>query len=140
MQFVQLPHQNHELWYRTGDLVKEDERGCLYYLGRYDQQVKINGYRVELAEVESVLRNAAATELVAAVPWPITEGTASGIVAIVCGSSTSQDSRIITLCEKTLPKYMVPTHIHHFDELPFNINGKIDREQIKMMLDRLQQT
>lgn len=137
-QFVQLPQSNHELWYRTGDLVKEDERGCLYYLGRRDQQVKINGYRVELAEVEKVLRDAADTELVAAVSWPIAEGTASGIVAIICGSSTFQDDRVFALCEKTLPKYMVPTHIYHFDELPLNVNGKIDREQIKIMLKRLQ--
>src|SRR6266567_6773132 len=45
-QFVRFPETGGTLWYRTGDLVKRGENGCLYYLGRIDHQVKIRGYRV----------------------------------------------------------------------------------------------
>jgi len=57
-------------WYRTGDLVKRGENGCLHYLGRIDQQVKIRGYRVELQEIELVLRKASGAQQVVAVAGP----------------------------------------------------------------------
>lgn len=135
-QFVQIPGSPQgTIWYRTGDSVKQDARGCLYYLGRIDHQVKISGYRVELQEIEHVLREAAETDLAVAVPWPISDGTASGIVAVVGGLDTSRDARIIKLCQERLPKYMVPTRIHHFADLPLNVSGKIDRPKIASLLE-----
>lgn len=133
-QFVQLPGSAQTNWYRTGDLVKKDERGCLYYLGRKDHQVKISGYRVELQEIEHVLREAANTELAVAVPWPVSEGTASGIVAVIGGLDSSHDALIIKLCAERLPKYMVPTQIYHFADLPLNVSGKLDRPKIALLL------
>ncbi len=133
-QFVRLPGSDRTHWYRTGDLVKKDERGCLYFLGRRDHQVKISGYRVELQEIEQVLREAANTELAVAVPWPVSEGTASGIVAVIGGSDSSDDDRIINLCAERLPKYMVPTRIYHSADLPLNVSGKLDRQKIALLL------
>ena len=133
-QFVQLPGSERTHWYRTGDLVKRDERGCIYYLGRIDHQVKISGYRVELQEIEHVLREAADTELAVAVPWPLSDGTASGIVAVIGGSDSSRDSRIIKLCQEKLPRYMVPSRIYHFADLPLNVSGKIDRPKIALLV------
>ena len=72
--FVRLKHTGEQIWYRTGDLVRQDERGCLFYLGRRDFQVKVNGYRVELQEIDLVLREAAHTELAVAIPWPLSDG------------------------------------------------------------------
>ncbi|NDQ56064.1 MAG: D-alanine--poly(phosphoribitol) ligase [Acidipila sp.] len=132
-QFVQLSGSGVR-WYRTGDLVKKDERGCIYYLGRIDHQVKISGYRVELQEIEQVLREAASTEMAVAVPWPLSDGTASGIVAVIAGADAGQDNRIIKRCAERLPKYMVPTRIYHFAELPLNVSGKIDRPKIVALL------
>ena len=132
--FVRLAHTGDQIWYRTGDLVRQDERGCLFYLGRRDFQVKISGYRVELQEIDLVLRQAAKTELAVAIPWPLSEGSASGIVGVVSGSDPSLDSQIITACEDRLPRYMVPTRIYHFPQIPLNVNGKIDRGKITEML------
>lgn len=123
------------VWYRTGDSVKQDERGCLYYLGRIDHQVKISGYRVELQEIEQVLREAAETESAVAVPWPVSDGTASGIVAVIGVKDSTRDSRILQLCQERLPKYMVPTRIYHFADLPLNVSGKFDRPRIAALLD-----
>ena len=122
------------LWYRTGDLVRQDERGCLFYLGRGDFQVKINGYRVELQEIDLVLREAAATELAVAIPWPLSEGSASGIVGVLSGSDPSHDEAIIAACKARLPRYMVPSRLCHFPQMPLNVNGKIDRGKITEML------
>ncbi|HTR24452.1 MAG TPA: amino acid adenylation domain-containing protein [Terriglobales bacterium] len=132
--FVKLPHTGDKTWYRTGDLVRMDDRGCAYYLGRRDFQVKISGYRVELQEIDLVLREASRTELAVAIPWPLSEGSASGIVGVVSGSDPARDPEIIKACQSRLPRYMVPTRIHHFEQLPLNVNGKIDRGKITKML------
>jgi acyl-CoA synthetase (AMP-forming)/AMP-acid ligase II len=132
--FVHLRNSGDQIWYRTGDLVRQDERGCLFYLGRRDFQVKINGYRVELQEIDLVLREAAETELAVAIPWPLSDGSASGIVAVVSGSDPAHNQRIAAACENKLPRYMVPTHIYHVSQIPLNVNGKIDRGRITEML------
>jgi amino acid adenylation domain-containing protein len=137
-QFVRLRGSGDVNWYRTGDLVKEDERGCLYYLRRKDQQVKISGYRVELQEIELVLREAAGTEMAVAVPWPVGDGTAAGIVAVFCGSERSRDPQILKLCEERLPKYMVPSRICHWESLPLNANGKLDRQKISELVKAME--
>jgi len=132
--FVRLKHTGDQLWYRTGDLVRQDERGCLFYLGRRDFQVKVNGYRVELQEIDLVLREAARTELAVAIPWPLSDGSASGIVGVLSGSDPANDKEIIAACEARLPRYMVPSRIYHFPQIPLNVNGKIDRGKITEML------
>jgi len=132
--FVRLKHTGDQVWYRTGDVVRQDERGCLFYLGRRDFQVKVNGYRVELQEIDLVLREAARTELAVAIPWPLSEGSASGIVGVLSGSDPAQDAEIIAACKSRLPRYMVPQRLYHFSEIPLNVNGKIDRGKITEML------
>ncbi len=132
--FVRLKHTGDQVWYRTGDLVRQDERGCLFYLGRRDFQVKVNGYRVELQEIDLILRESAKTELAVAIPWPLSDGSASGIVAVLSGSSPAHDKQIIAACEARLPRYMVPNRIYHFPQIPLNVNGKIDRGKITEML------
>jgi len=132
--FVRLRETRDQTWYRTGDLVRQDERGCLYYLGRRDFQVKVNGYRVELQEIDLVLREAAGTELAVAIPWPLSEGSASGIVGVLSGSDRARDLEIIAACEARLPRYMVPNQLCHISQMPLNVNGKIDRGKITEML------
>jgi len=132
--FVKLAHTGDKIWYRTGDLVRMDDRGCAYYLGRRDFQVKISGYRVELQEIDLVLREAAKTELAVAIPWPLSEGSASGIVGVVSASDPARDAEVIKACQTRLPRYMVPTRLYHFPQIPLNVNGKIDRGKITEML------
>lgn len=139
-QFVHLDGFTDKIWYRTGDLVRQDDRHCLYYLGRKDQQVKVNGYRVELQEIDLALREASGTELAVAIPWPVSEGTAAGIVAVLCGADSSLDDRVIERCTHRLPRYMVPRIIYHFDRLPLNVNGKVDRMQISERIRSLSNT
>ncbi|HUA15076.1 MAG TPA: amino acid adenylation domain-containing protein [Verrucomicrobiae bacterium] len=132
-QFVNLAGSD-RIWYRTGDLVKQDEQSCIYYLGRRDHQVKINGYRVELQEIDLVLREAADTELAVAIPWPMQGGSAAGIVAVLWGTNSSRDAEILAACERKLPTYMVPSRVFRLTEVPLNANGKIDRRKIAELL------
>ena len=134
-QFVRLPETGETLWYRTGDLVKRGENGCLHYLGRMDHQVKIRGYRVELQEIEVVLRKTSQAEQVVAVPWPVVDGTADGVVAFVSGASNLDDLHILNRCREALPDYMVPRKIYRLKEMPLNDNRKIDRKNLVKLLE-----
>ena len=117
-------------WYRTGDSVRADRDHGLIFLGRRDHQVKINGYRVELLDVEEALRSASDCSDVAAVAWPISaEGAAEGIVGFVCGSHRAQ-REIISTCRARLPSYMVPRQVLSVESIPVNSNGKVDRKAL----------
>jgi len=98
----------------------------LVYLGRMDRQTKIRGHRVELMEVEHAMRLAAATDTVAAIPWPLdADGLALGLVGFVAGSQSTA-VEIIACCRERLPDYMVPSDIHRVTSWPLNANGKTD--------------
>jgi amino acid adenylation domain-containing protein len=124
-----------DIHYRTGDLVRrEGPNSPMVFMGRIDSQVKIGGYRVEMAEVEGALRAAAGTEEAVAVAWPRTESSASGITAFVQGEEA--DPRAIRKAmSANLPTYMVPKVVHRVDRLPLNANGKFDREALVKRLD-----
>jgi D-alanine--poly(phosphoribitol) ligase subunit 1 len=120
-------------WYRTGDLAFCDKNGIFHYLGRVDNQVKILGYRVELEEIECHLRDASRSSEVAAVPWPIQNGSATGVVAFVVKHNGSEEDIKASL-QQRLPSYMVPTRVYALPKLPMNNNGKVDRKALMVIL------
>jgi amino acid adenylation domain-containing protein len=134
-QFVHFPNSPDQLCYRTGDLVRQDPAGNLCYLGRMDHQIKIRGYRVELQEIEAVLRRACSTEQVVSVAWPVHNGSAEGVVAFVSGVKAFDERRVLARCSDVLPDYMVPKKIYVVDELPLNPNQKIDRGKLSNLLE-----
>lgn len=134
-QYILIPSQGDGLWYRTGDLVKQDEQGCLYYLGRIDNQVKVLGHRIELGEIDAVLREAAQNETAVAIAWPVKDGRATGIVAFIAGAASLDEKAIQAYCRKQLPDYMIPRRVHFIDSMPLNVNGKIDRLKLQQILE-----
>jgi amino acid adenylation domain-containing protein len=134
-RFLRLPDAGEATWYRTGDMAKQDESGCLYYLGRTDQQVKIRGHRVELQEVEAALRKACGTELVVAIPRQSQEGGADAIIAFASGVEGFDEARVLAACAEMLPAYMVPRNVILREEFPLNFNGKIDRRILQSSLE-----
>jgi amino acid adenylation domain-containing protein len=136
-RFVSLEHPRLGVgrWYLTGDLGCRDRDGVLHCLGRVDHQVKVLGHRIELEDLEAHLRAASGTDAVAAVAWPVVDGTATGIAAFVCGAAAS----LPEIREKLLglvPSYMVPRQIRAVDALPLSASGKVDREALRSMLER----
>lgn len=118
-------------WYRTGDLGRYDPDCGYIYAGRADHQVKLRGYRVELHEIEGVVRQATGSDLVAVLPWPISEeGNATGCVAFALNSNKPEDN-VIEKCSQLLPDYMIPTRIFSVESIPFNSNGKVDYPKLR---------
>jgi amino acid adenylation domain-containing protein len=127
-----IPAGQSEIHYRTGDRV---QRGPpLAYLGRLDDQIKVLGHRVELGEVEAALRSAAGVDEAVALGWPRTPSGAGGIVAFLPDRRADPDALRRALADD-LPDYMVPRRIELRDELPLNVNGKIDRHALLDSLD-----
>ena len=125
--FVRNPLQKnyYERIYRTGDLGKYNAYGEIVFLARKDSQIKHMGHRIELGEIETAL---------SAVPGIrrgccLYEHKTQKIVAIYEGS-TEQKALTEALKEK-LPNYMLPNRYVPLEEMPINLNGKIDRTLLK---------
>ncbi len=132
--FVTPPGQD-MVYYRTGDrVVRPLNNGSLIYLGRMDHQIKILGHRVELGEVEAVLREEAGTDLAIALGWPITSSGADGIVAFLKARNKNTND-ILARVRNRLPDYMVPKQLHFLKDFPLNANGKVDRNALIKILE-----
>jgi acyl-CoA ligase (AMP-forming) (exosortase A-associated) len=125
-----LPLTEMAVW--SGDTVRMDEDGYLYFIGRRDEMIKTSGYRVSPTEVEEV---AYATGLVAevaaiGVAHPVL-GQAVLLVSYGPENGEPLGERLLNECKIKLPAFMVPTKvvIRH-EPLPRNPNGKIDRKQL----------
>ncbi|MFE0135435.1 amino acid adenylation domain-containing protein [Streptomyces sp. NPDC059037] len=120
--------------YRTGDLARIRPDGHLEMLGRIDDQLKIHGYRVEPAEIEAVLTGAPSiTDAAVVATRPNTTGTPV-LSAFLVPATTAQKDSVIevarTLCERQLPFYARPDHLHVLDALPLQPSGKVDRHTL----------
>ncbi|PZD96797.1 D-alanine--poly(phosphoribitol) ligase [Paenibacillus sambharensis] len=120
-------------YYRTGDRVRMLSNGILAYLGRMDDQIQVQGYRVELSEIEGVLSGEPGVILSAAVGWPLEEGSAKGICAFIVGREVDLNG-LAAAAGRKLPSYMVPRRFYSLEQMPLNANGKIDRKALLAIL------
>lgn len=96
-------------WYATGDEAERDENGIFHFCGRLDFQVKIQGYRIELQEIENVLREAGLGFQVVCMAWPSNNPTS--IAAFIEGEDFKNiENQLRESCEVKLPNYMRPSH------------------------------
>lgn len=113
----------------SGDQVKKDEEGFLYFISRMDEMIKTSGYRVSPSEVEETIYALDAIKEAAAIGiGHPTLGQAILLVVTVTEDLTPQT--ILKYCKKELPNFMVPHEIIFLDEMPHNQNGKIDRKAL----------
>jgi len=114
--------------YRTGDLARRLPDGNLEFLGRFDQQVKIRGLRIELEEVESVLAQHPGVREAAV----IADSRNLRLVAFLVGHAGQAVSggELRTFLRSRLPAYMVPSAFQFLEALPRTSNGKMDREKL----------
>jgi acyl-coenzyme A synthetase/AMP-(fatty) acid ligase len=130
-----IPPGRTEPHYRTGDRVRRPlNNGPITFLGRSDNQIKVQGYRVELEEVEAWLRREAKVKVAVAVGWPITASGPSGIEAFVSESPMTTEE-ILRGLKSILPRYALPRRVHRLDNWPLNSNGKIDRRKLLSYLE-----
>ncbi|WP_176343058.1 non-ribosomal peptide synthetase [Paraburkholderia bryophila] len=122
-RFVPSPYGHGERLYRSGDLCRLRADGCIEYLGRLDQQVKLRGYRIELGEIEVQLRGCAGVDQ--AVVALRGEGERRRLVAYWVGEA--QAGELQAALQARLPGYMVPGGWMKLAQLPVMANGKLDR-------------
>ncbi|MFR7590710.1 MAG: amino acid adenylation domain-containing protein [Longibaculum sp.] len=114
-----------EIIYRTGDLVKYNERGELIYITRKDFQIKHMGYRIELGEIEAAVNSLEKIQSCAV----IFDEQKDKIVLIYTGKI--DDKGIMEEVSDKIPPYMHPNVIAKVKVMPYNQNGKIDRKWLK---------
>ena len=134
-RFIRLQETGDQIWYRTGDIVERDQSGCLHFLGRCDDQIQLQGHRVELAEIDDALRRACGHELAVSVAWPGGPEEVGGVVGFVACDAPLDTEDILAKCRRTLPDYMIPSRIIGMEHLPKNNSGKLDRKALQKMLD-----
>ncbi|SDW59641.1 amino acid adenylation domain-containing protein [Amycolatopsis xylanica] len=119
-----------ERFYRTGDLVVAREDGQLEFAGRCDEQVKVRGFRIELAEIEQVAAELPA--VTAAAAFVLESGETVGLAVTVADGHdlTKGNALIREHCRARLPEHMVPSVVDFVPALPLTTNGKVDRAEL----------
>ena len=115
-------------FYKSGDLAFQDEEGTLYSCGRKDQQYKIQGYKVELGDIEQHARALLKKQNVAATVIKNEKGILE-IHLFVEGNEIDSEP-IQEYLKQRLPVYMLPKEIHEIDSLPLTVSGKLDRKRL----------
>lgn len=123
------------VWYRTGDLARYWPGGTLEFVGRADQRVKISGYRVELGEVETVLRQVAGVrgaiaDLVPTTGVPTRTGSYVLAAAVQVDDAGLTAEQLHATLNDLVPEHMIPSHLLLIDRIPFTDGGKIDRRAV----------
>ena len=117
--------------YKTGDIVKYLPSGDLQYITRLDTQVKVNGFRVELDEIASVIRQEQSVKDALVVAVNHYDEVQLHAYVISSGPSwETQRHALYTTIQQYLPSYMWPRYIVKIDKFPLNANGKIDEKQL----------
>lgn len=124
--------------YRTGDLARRTEDGLVHFLGRADSQIKSRGYRIELGEIEAAVNAQPGVRECAVVGVDVGgfEGTTICCAFSVADGVDLQPLALRAAVSALLPAYMLPTRWRELDTLPKNVNGKIDRNQLKSSFTR----
>jgi len=119
-------------FYKTGDVCFIDDQGDIMYAGRIDYQVKVQGYRVELGEIEyhaqTFLKNKSAVAISFDNKANITE------IALFIESEIFDTENLQKYLQKKMPSYMIPTKLLFEPVFPLNSNGKIDRNKLINMV------
>lgn len=132
-KFVPDPFAPGKRMYRTGDLARWLPGGVVQYLGRQDHQVKLRGFRIELEEIENVLRRHpdvrdAAVALIDDGPG---RQSLAGYVVLRSGYlDRTKSAAFARYLNAKLPDYMVPVTYTRLDALPLTANGKVDRKSL----------
>lgn len=141
-RFIADPFGSGDRLYRTGDRIRVRPDGELEYLGRLDNQVKLRGYRIELDEIEAVLRSHERVRQAALLVYG-DDQLNQRLVGFFVTSEGLSDAEYLALRDEllehlrqALPAFMVPASLISVTSLPFMPNGKIDRQALIALADQ----
>jgi acyl-CoA ligase (AMP-forming) (exosortase A-associated) len=117
----------------SGDLVKTDEEGFLYFVSRRDTMIKSSGFRISPTEVEEVLFQCGQLQAAAVIGVP-DEMLGQHIKAFVVprDGASLEPQGLLEFCRERMPRFMVPKSVELLDELPKTANGKIDYPALRL--------
>jgi len=128
---LELEHNTQKIFYRTGDLVRYSENQILLYHGRRDHQVKLRGYRIQLGEIESALRQHTAIDHAVVVMRNNPAGDDRLVAYIVTNDgSLPEIDQLRSFLAENLPDHMVPSVFVELAEMPLTASGKVDRSSL----------
>lgn len=130
-RFKKVDIANDQIGVWSGDRVRADEDGILYFISRMDEMIKTSGYRVSPDEIESSLVEMDGMDEVCAFGIPHPELGQAIVTVVTTHSQQLTAESIRRHCQKHLANYMVPQHIEIIAIMPKNPNGKIDRSALK---------
>lgn len=122
--FISSPFEDNKIIYNTNDLAYIDCNGELFHLGRTDFQTKINGFRIELEEIENVLNSYPSIEKASVVSKNNT------LLAFYVANEEVNFEEVVHFLLKQLPHYMIPKNIIKVDSIPLTPNGKTDKKKL----------
>ncbi len=135
--FFTFNHGGEEMvFYKTGDLCYYNSDGNIMYCGRIDNQVQIQGFRVELSEIEHVAKEFLQSNNVAVIAF--TNDLGNTQVHLFVENYKENVKNIFEYLQKKLPYYMIPTKITVIEKFPINNSNKIDRIELKKLLTHTQ--
>lgn len=120
--------------YRTGDIARLREDGKIDFLGRRDFQVKVNGFRIELEEVENAILGIDGVDDAVVIAIAASRG-GHRLAAYLRGADALRDDDLLTALASKLPDYMIPSRLHRVETFPRLANGKIDRGKLEKLGD-----
>lgn len=129
-KFIDNPFAEGKL-YKTGDLAYFREDGNIIFCGRIDNQIKLNGQRIEIGEIESVIAEIEEIESVAVVVQ--NKNGNDMLTAFYCAKTDCNDI-IHRICLQKLPLYMIPAAFCRIEKMPLNTSGKLDRKALASTL------
>jgi len=129
-KFLNNPFDKSEKFYKTGDMGRILQSGNIEFIGRDDNQVNINGYRIEIDEVERILIRHPNIVHSKVILESKNVKDQKGLVAFITSNNNIETSKIITWLQEYLPQYMIPLEIIPIDKFPVNRNGKIDLDEL----------
>ena len=111
--------------YRTGDLARLNEKGEFIYISRKDFQIKRMGYRIELGEIEAAAGSIEKVKSAAAL-----YDADTGRILVIYEGSIKDTEEVLQQTADKVPPYMRPDEVIRIKQMPYNANGKIDRQRL----------
>ena len=120
-------------YYKTGDLCRMDADGDIIYCGRKDSQIKMQGFRIELSEIEHVAKNFFNGEHRVVVIPKYSESNQCELHLVIEKRDLDKQRMEEYMCSR-LPFYMIPKYIHCLEQFPLNTSSKTDRKKIQELI------
>ncbi|WP_051237157.1 non-ribosomal peptide synthetase [Paenibacillus pinihumi] len=125
--FIPNPFIPNDRIYKTGDLARWRADGCLEYMGRADDQIKVRGYRIEPAEIETGLCN------IHFIEEAVVLSKDERLIAYIVADMERDTAIIKTILSFHLPEFMIPDQFVFVDSIPLTANGKADKQSLLQM-------